>query len=134
MIVIDASSLAKYILREDNWKKVREYLFNDPCSITLILAEVSNAIWKQRVIRQEISAEEATVMLDALREIHSNILFLEPLENYLEEALRISMSEKITVYDSLYIAQAKKYGELITSDNKQGFIAKKMNINVKIIV
>ncbi len=32
MIVIDASSLAKYILREENWERVRHNLVDGPLS------------------------------------------------------------------------------------------------------
>lgn len=59
MIVIDASSLTKYILREENWRRVREYLLDDPYSLTLALAEVSNAIWKHHVLYRRISKKRS---------------------------------------------------------------------------
>jgi predicted nucleic acid-binding protein len=34
------------------------------------------------------------------------------------------------VYDALYIAQAENYGEILTSDEKQGEIARKLGIKV----
>ncbi len=132
MIVIDASSLAKYILREDNWKKVREYLLDEPYSLTLALAEVSNAIWKHHVLYKEISDGDAKIMFDALKKLRDVVVF-EPFEKYLEEAMKISIEEKITIYDALYLAQAKKLNSLLTSDEKQWKVARKMGINAEFI-
>jgi predicted nucleic acid-binding protein len=39
--VIDASSLAKYVLREDNWEKSQEIFVDESHSLTLALIEVS---------------------------------------------------------------------------------------------
>ncbi len=50
VIVIDASSLAKYILREKNWRDVRDHLVDEVFSLNLALAEVSNAVWKHNVL------------------------------------------------------------------------------------
>lgn len=66
MIVIDASSLAKYILREENWELVRKHLAGEPCCLDLALAEVSNTIWKHQVYGS-ISGGEASLMIDALK-------------------------------------------------------------------
>lgn len=133
MIVIDASSIAKYILREENWEKVREYLLNEPYSLTLALAEVSNAIWKHHVLYKEITDENAKTMFNALKKLKDVVIF-EPFEKYLEDAMELSIIEKITIYDALYLAQAKKLGNFLTSDEKQWKIAKKMEINVEFIV
>ena len=117
MIVIDASSIAKYILREENWE-------DEPYSLTLALAEVSNAIWKHHVLYKEISYEDAKTMFNALEKLKDVVIF-ESFENYLKEAMKISIKEKITIYDALYLAQAKKFSSLLTSDEKQWKVAKK---------
>ncbi len=132
MIVIDASSLAKYILREDNWEKIREYLLNESCSLTLALAEISNAIWKHHVLYNKISDKEMEIMFNVLKMLKDVVIF-EPFERYLEDAMIISINEKITIYDALYLAQAKKYGNFLTSDEKQQDIAKRIGINTKFI-
>ncbi len=131
-MVIDASSLAKYILRENNWEKVREYLVDESYSLTLALAEVSNAVWKHHVIYREISHEEAKIMFDALKKLKDVVVF-EPFESYLDDALEISLEERITVYDALYLAQAKKLGNLLTSDEKQWKVAKRIGIDAEFV-
>jgi predicted nucleic acid-binding protein len=50
VIVIDASAIAKYVLREGHWEQVRDHITPEPCSLDLALAGVSNAIWKHQVI------------------------------------------------------------------------------------
>lgn len=133
MIVIDASSLAKYILREENWRKVREYLLDEPYSLTLALAEVSSAIWKHHVLYGVISSKDTKAMLNALKKLKEDVVIFEPFEGYLEGAMKISIDEKIPIYDVLYLAQAKKYGGLLTSDEKQWKIAKKIGIKAEYV-
>ncbi len=129
MIAIDASSLAKYVLREENWRDVRNHLLNEPYSLNLALAEVSNAIWKHSVLYGRISREQANKMFKALEKLREVVVF-EPFEKYLEDAVKIAMDKNITVYDALYIAQAKKIGKLLTSDDKQRKIAEEIGIDV----
>ena len=61
MIVIDASAITKYVLKEEHWEQVRNYLTAEPCSLDLALAEVSNAIWKHQVINRKISSISAVL-------------------------------------------------------------------------
>ena len=124
MIVIDASALAKYILKEPNWLEVEEYLI-EAKSVDHIIKEVTNAIWKAYV-RKIISMQDAKKKLNALQElIGTNIILVNELE-ILEKAMKISFKEKITVYDSLYIALAEiEQKPLVTSDEKQAKILKK---------
>ena len=134
MIVIDASSIAKYILKEKNWESVRKYLYErQTFSLTLALAEVSNAIWKHCVLYKKISIKEAKTMFSILEILENDVIIFEPLKDYLKDALNLSIEERITVYDSLYIVQAEKYGEFLTSDEKQWSIAEKRGIKAKYI-
>lgn len=132
MIVIDASSLAKYILREEKWEDVERYLAVEMCSLTLALAEVSNAIWKHCIVYSVVSSEEIEIMFKALNETVEVITY-EPLENYMSRAQKIAIEESITLYDALYIAQAEKYSRILTSDRKQKNSAEKRGIKVEFI-
>ena len=129
MIAIDASSLAKYILREENWEEVRKYLLKESCSLNLALAEVSNAIWKHNMLYGKVSKKQANKMFKALEKLR-DVVILEPFEKYLGNAVKIAVDKKITVYDALYIAQAKVIGKLLTSDDRQRKIAKELGIDV----
>ena len=131
-MVIDASSLAKYILREEGWDEIEGYLADGTCSLTLALAEVSNAIWKH-LMRSAISTEEADIMFKALNETLDVIVY-EPLENYINRAQEIAIDEKITIYDALYLAQAERQDGILTSDRRQKESAEKRGIKVEFVV
>jgi len=132
VIVIDASSLAKYVLREEGWENVKRYLSNEACSLTLALAEVSNAIWKHNVLYKRISRKEAEIMFNALEKM-KDVVDFEPIEKHLQDAIEIALKEEIPVYDALYLAQAVKHELLVTSDRRQGEIAGKIGVNVEVV-
>ena len=134
MIVIDASSLSKYLLKEENWREVRKYLAMGVYSVDHIVKEVSNAIWKHSVLFNRITKDNAILLYKQLkRMLEEEILILDPENLYIDKALEISLNYKITFYDSIYLAQALKYGELLTSDQKQAEISKKLNIKTHYI-
>lgn len=132
MIVVDASSLAKYILREEGWESVKTYLSKELCSLDLALLEVSNAIWKHHILHAKISLNEALFMFNALEKLKDVLIFESPA-SYLAEAEKIAINERISVYDAAYLSQAKKYGFILTSDKKQSGIAKNMRVSVEYV-
>jgi predicted nucleic acid-binding protein len=92
-------------------------------SVDLVIKETVNAIWK-RVMRKEISLEEAKDMFEAMKEILNKAVIIENEMDYIDEAFEISIRRNITVYDSLYIALAKKKKlELLTADEIQAQVA-----------
>ncbi len=131
MIVIDTSVLIKYLLKEEGWEKVSEFLRNsgDLVSLEMALIEGANAVWKRYNLYRDIPIETAQRILDYLHATKGIILYENPLQ-YLPEGEKIALEHKITVYDALYIAQALKYGNLATSDEKQGKIAEKLGVEV----
>jgi predicted nucleic acid-binding protein len=131
VIVIDASAIAKYVLREEHWEQVRDYLTAEPRPLDMVVAEVTNAIWKHQVIYRKISSMKPHALLfQALQKLKLDVLILESFDGYLTDALDIGVKEKLTIYDTLYIAQAKKYGHLVTSDERQRKIAEKLGFDL----
>ena len=136
MIVIDASSLAKYILKEDNWIEVEEAIkTNDIYSIDLITKEILNTVWKHHIVLNTISREIAIEKIEILKKMIKNeLITLEDEGEYYDKAIEIALNHKITIYDALYIAQAMKYDTtLLTSDKTQSIIAEKINLKTKYI-
>lgn len=132
MTVIDASSLAKYMLRENNWRKIREHLEADVYSLNLALAEVSNAIWKHHVLYDRISEGEAMAAFEAVKLLKDVVVF-ESFEDHLDRAMEVSREHNIPVYDALYLSQADEHGGIVTSDKWQRDVAHTMNISVEYI-
>jgi predicted nucleic acid-binding protein len=92
-------------------------------SVDLVIKETVNAIWK-RVMRKEISLEDAKSMFEAMKEILNKAVIIENEMDYIDEAFEISIRRNITVYDSLYIALAKKKKlGLLTADGMQAQVA-----------
>ncbi|MEM0317440.1 MAG: type II toxin-antitoxin system VapC family toxin [Candidatus Nezhaarchaeales archaeon] len=130
MIVIDASALAKYLLRESNYNVVEKYLLEGAYSIDHVVKEVANAIWKHAVLYRRIPLEIARELYRALSMIiEGGLVMIEPQRNYMQQAFEIALNHEITVYDALYIAQAKaKNSKLLTSDEAQLAIAEKLGV------
>jgi predicted nucleic acid-binding protein len=123
VIVIDTSVLVKFILKEEDWNKIADFLKAGTISVDLVIKETVNAIWK-RVMRKEISLEEAKSMFEAVKEILNKAVIIENEMDYIDEAFEISIRQTITVYASLYIALAKKKKlELLTADEMQAQVA-----------
>ena len=59
MIVIDASTLAKFVLRDENWERVYELLSKETISVDHVVKEVANAIWKHYSIYKACSLDVA---------------------------------------------------------------------------
>ncbi len=131
MIVIDASSLAKYLLREENWEAIEEYLARGVRSVDHVLKEVSNAIWKHVAVYQRIPVDLGLQVYKALKRlVEEEVVVVESQDEYMDRAVEIALEHRVTVYDSLYIAQALKYGELLTSDGEQARVARKLGVTV----
>ena len=95
MIVIDASTLSKYLLKEENWREVKKYLIMGVYSVDHIVKEVSNAIWKHSVFFNRITKDNAILLYKQLkRMLEEEILILDPENLYIDKALEISLNYK----------------------------------------
>ena len=110
MIVIDASALAKFILREENWGKVYEILSTEVISVDHVVKEDANTIWKHYSIYsiyKACSLDVAIKRFQLLKKIiDEELVSLESELKYLDKAFEIATQNNIPVYDALYIAQA----------------------------
>jgi predicted nucleic acid-binding protein len=132
VIVIDASTLAKFILREENWERVYEVLSKETISVDHVVKEVANAIWKHYSIYKACSLDVAVKRFQLLRKIiDEELVSLESELKYLDKAFEIATQNDISVYDALYIAQAiTRSIPLATSDKRQADIAEKIKVQV----
>ncbi|MEN2974968.1 MAG: type II toxin-antitoxin system VapC family toxin [Candidatus Caldarchaeales archaeon] len=131
MIVIDASSLVKYILHEEGWDRISQYLKREEVLYSLdhMLKEVVNALWKHCIVKNLISRDTAIQIFKSLaRLVDLGMIVLEHEEAYLERAVTIALDNSISIYDALYLAQAERFGGLVTSDKEQAEIARAIGI------
>ncbi len=131
--VIDSSIVAKYILKEEGWKRAGEVLREKPYTLELALKEAANALWKRVTLRGDISADKALVLLKDLLRL-KRLLRLEPQDGYIEEAFKIAVKHRLAIYDALFISQAKaKNAILTTSDEKQYKVARSIGVQAELI-
>ena len=131
MRVIDSSSLVKFFSKEEGWEKVAQIIKEGIITLDLSIKEVANALWK-KIIIGEINEDLAIKILYDL--LKGEAIIIVNQDEYLIEAFKIANRNKITIYDSLFIALAKsKNLELVTSDKKQYEIAKDEGVNVQLI-
>jgi len=126
---IDSSSLVKFFSKEPGWRDVRELILEGVVTLDLAVKEVANALWK-KVLREEMKAQDAGKIITDL--IEGDVIKLADQRNHIQKAFEIALNNKITVYDSLFIALAKKlHTELITSDSRQAEAAEKEGVRVR---
>ena len=131
MRVIDSSSLVKFFSKERGWEKVAQIIEEGVITLDLSIKEVANALWK-KILIGEMKEDIAIKILSDLLKREAIIIVNQ--DEYLIEAFKIANRNKITIYDSLFIALAKsKNLELVTSDIKQYEIAKKEGVNAQLI-
>ena len=105
MIVIDASSLIKYILREDGWKDISYFIRERRplYSVDHLVKEVGNAIWKHCSLHKIIDKKSALKLYDGLKILlKTEVIIIEPESDYLNEALQLALKHGITLYDSCF--------------------------------
>jgi predicted nucleic acid-binding protein len=129
--IIDSSSLVKFFSKEKGWEKVAQIISEGVITLDLSIKEVANALWK-KVLKGDLNEDIAIKILSDLLKREAMIIVNQ--DEYLIEAFKIANKNKITIYDSLFIALAKsKNLELVTSDIKQYEIAKNEGVNTLLI-
>ena len=132
MIVVDSSAFTRFLIKEEGWEKLIPYLNPDvePCSVDLLIVEAANAIWKYVKRFKRIDEDQGLNLLErVMRLVEEGVLRLESASSYLRRALEISLRYGITVYDSLFIAQARSLNvKLVTSDRKQVEVARNLGV------
>jgi len=134
VIVIDSSTFSKFLLKEEGWEKVIPYLDPDlePHAVDMLIIETMNVIWNYMKKYGLITREQAIGLYgQVVKLIREEVITLEPSEKYLQEALEIAIRYDVSIYDSLFLAQARNLkAELITSDKRQRDVAREIGMEV----
>jgi len=132
VIVIDSSAFVKFILREEGWEELVDYLKPEmnPYSVDYILIESTNALWKYCRLHGMIEAGQALKLFEyMMRLFEERVINLEASGKYLGEGLRVALEYGLSVYDALFIVQARTHGAtLVTSDRLQEKTAKELGV------
>ncbi len=129
MIVIDASALVAIVLKEKGWEDLldRSDIF---VSVDLILKEATNAILSA-VPSNRLSRSDGVKVYMILKELFEGNILVKPQSNYLDHAFELALKHKITIYDSIYVAQASQESlPLLTLDKKQAIAARAEGVEI----
>jgi predicted nucleic acid-binding protein len=133
--VIDPSALMQAYLADTYSSNVTALLnllkADDPPELHFLemgLVEATNVLWKH-VRFHNLASDNAQKIL---RNLLSLPLTLHTVDDYLQDALAIGLENQLAVYDSLYIALAKRLEySLITADAKQTKAAELAGVTIK---
>ena len=117
--ILDSSVIAAIFFKEDASERAERVAENYKLiTVDLAIAEVANVAWKRVVFFNE----SKEIALKALRRsIDFIISACEVIssEKLLEDAFEIAIADKITIYDSLFIAASEREKvPLLTTDGK----------------
>ncbi len=119
MIVLDASILAKWFLKEgdsDAALDFKEQLTKEKIDIAipdLALYETLNALRFKKDMPEQIIKDVLFSLLN------SGLQIIMPTETLLKEAIHISFAADLSIYDSVYLALANDLGvPLVTADRR----------------
>ena len=98
-------------------------------TVDIALAESLSAIWKHVKLHRDLKAEDALSAVQDLTKIYDklNILTVRELS---EETVEIALTHNMTIYDSVYIAAARRIGAtLYTVDQKLHNSSKRVTVS-----
>jgi predicted nucleic acid-binding protein len=128
--VIDASSFAAYVLREEGWETIEAILREAPDSVELLPVETANAVITAKR-RRRLEATEALEALHTVRDLSENAITLLPHTSLLESAGQIALDQEVTLCDAIYIALARQRRTVLASrDQAQARAAKSLGVRV----
>lgn len=130
--VLDSGVIFAIYFEEDaSERAVKAASEYSPITLDLAVAEVGNAAWKRVAFFQENKDVAALSLSKCLLFIKSCILI--DSSHLAELAYQIALANKITFYDSLFLAAADREGLPLLTLDKKMYLAAKDSINVQML-
>nr|QNO56441.1 ribonuclease VapC3 [Methanosarcinales archaeon ANME-1 ERB7] len=132
-VILDSSVIAAIFFKEDSSEKAEMAAENYKLiTVDLAIAEVANVAWK-RVMFFDESKEIALKALRKSTNFINGACEVIRTQKLLEDAFAIAIEDKITIYDSFFIAASEREKvPLLTTDGKL-YEKVKSKRNVKLI-
>ncbi|MCC6013759.1 MAG: type II toxin-antitoxin system VapC family toxin [Candidatus Verstraetearchaeota archaeon] len=130
MIVVDASAVIAFFLKEKCWESLKPYM-KETISIDHIIKEFYNAVWKATYLLKILDHKSAYNVIKLFNIYLEKNIIIEPETKYIDKAFNIALEKGISIYDALYIALAiSKNMSLLTLDEKQKNVALELGAKV----
>jgi len=132
-VILDSSVIAAIFFKEDSSEKAEKAAESyELITVDLAIAEVANVAWK-RVMFFDESKEIALKALRRSTNFITGACEVISTRKLLEDAFAIAIEDKITIYDSFFIAASEREKvPLLTTDGKL-YEKVKSKRNVKLI-
>lgn len=117
IVVVDASVVVKWFVREDRHEMAAELLTEDITRVApeLVVTEAGNAIWKKTRNREMTSAQAES----AIREFAGYFGRLFPVGDLIFDAFDLSLRLEHPLMDCEYLALARHVGGILVSDDEK---------------
>ena len=133
MIVLDASALLKYVVREHGWVEVERLLMRGCKTLHIALAEVAMAL-EVGVKVGHFDREVALRAVKALKEIvREGVVELLNDWEFVERATEIALEKRIPVLEAMYVAAAEVEGAIATCVRRQAVVARELGIEAILV-
>jgi predicted nucleic acid-binding protein len=130
VIVVDASAVIAFFLREEGWEALVPYM-KQTMSVDHVIKEFYNAVWKATYLMKTLDRESAHNVIKLFNTYLKKNVVLVPEAKHIDEALNIALEKGVPIYDALYIALAiSEKAPLLTLDEKQRSTALELGIRV----
>lgn len=136
MIVIDSSAVIKIIITEEDSNLARQVFSKiteqgEPMlAPNIIFSEVMNGLWKHNVLLKDINRRKLDLARSSFASIY-NSLELSSQTELAQEAMKLATENRITFYDSLYVALSiKTRSQLFTFDKPLKNKAKETGLEI----
>jgi predicted nucleic acid-binding protein len=130
VIVVDASAVIAFLLREEGWEALVPYM-KQTMSVDHVVKEFYNAVWKATYLTKTLDRESARSVIKLFNTYLKKNVVLVPEAKHIDEAFNIALEKGVPIYDALYIALAiGERAPLLTLDEEQRSTALELGIRV----
>ena len=128
MIVIDASAIVAYLLREPLHETIEQYLLNDDVhSVDFVLVECASAILKA-LRRNRLTEEKAKTLIEILKDIEPIITY-HSSSALIVRAFHGAHTHGGSLYDWLYLSLAEELDAVfLSTDQKINRYARRIGV------
>jgi predicted nucleic acid-binding protein len=118
-MVLDSSVIATIFFKDEDSLAAEKAVENhSPITVDTAMAEVANVAWKKALFFDEPKSAVFRAMLLS-RDFILNVCQVIPAQELLEDAFEIALENRITIYDSLFVAASERTkAPLLTADRK----------------
>ncbi len=131
-VVLDTGIIfAVYFKEEASSRAKKAAMEHDPVTVDLAFAEAGNAAWKRIMLFGEDRDASRISLRGCIEYIKSCTILRSP--DLADLAFEISLEDKTTFYDSLFLAAAEKEQVPLLTLDKKLYEKVKLNRNVRMI-